>query len=69
MIVGREIKPAYIAFSLGALLTFVFVSLITIRDPSHLRSHVANFQDKVKQLKYGSVVPEQSEPSTDIGGV
>jgi hypothetical protein len=52
IIPGREVRPAYITLSVGVFLTFVFVSLVSIRDPSHLKASVANIRDKVHQYKY-----------------
>lgn len=49
---GREVRPAYIALSVGVLLTFVFVSVVSIRDPSHLKASVANIREKVHLYKY-----------------
>jgi hypothetical protein len=49
---GREIRPAYIALSVGAFLTFVFISLVSVRDPSHLKASVASLKEKVHQYKY-----------------
>lgn len=48
IIPGREVRPAYLALSVGAFATFVFVSFVSFRDSSHL---TASIREKVHQYK------------------
>lgn len=44
---GREVRPAYLALSVGAFVTFIFVTLVSFGNSNHLNS----IREKVHKYK------------------
>ncbi|KAE9968345.1 hypothetical protein Vi05172_g5658 [Venturia inaequalis] len=60
---GREVRPAYLALSLGAFVTFIFITLVSFRDSNHPR----NIREKFHQYNIPLISPStEQKPSTPL---